>query len=109
MFAIPSAGNVQIFSIDKDFNTNQTNKNWFEKSPQISLLSGDKKTSTKYMIGSFPPNTQITIKTNDTFWNAYTSNGSGYITFVYDGYGEAIKAARGETSLRNYRVSGRGK
>jgi parallel beta-helix repeat protein len=96
MFAIPSADNVQIFSIDKDFNTNQTNKNWFEKSPQISLLSGDKMTSTKYMIGSFPPNTQITIKTNDTFWNAYTSNGSGYITFVYDGYGEAIKAAAGK-------------
>ncbi|MGB7677600.1 MAG: right-handed parallel beta-helix repeat-containing protein, partial [Nitrososphaeraceae archaeon] len=41
MFAIPSADKVQIFSIDKDFNTNQTNKNWFEKSPQISLLSGD--------------------------------------------------------------------
>jgi hypothetical protein len=53
-------------------------------------------TSTKYIIGSFPPNTQITIRTNDTFWNAYTSNGSGYITFVYDGYGEAIKAAAGK-------------
>jgi parallel beta-helix repeat protein len=96
MFAIPSADNVQIFSIDKEFNTNQTNKNWFEKSPQLSLLSGDEKTSTKYIIGSFPPNTQITIKTNDTFWNAYTSNGSGYITFVYDGYGEASKAAAGK-------------
>ena len=96
MFAIPSADNVQIFSIDKDFNTNQTNKNWFERSPHFSLLSGDKMTSTKYIIGSFPPNTQITIRTNDTFWNAYTSNGSGYITFVYDGYGEAIKAAAGK-------------
>ena len=96
MFAIPSADKVQIFSIDKDFNTNQTNKNWFEKSPQLSVLSEDKMTSTKYIIGSFPPNTQITIRTNDTFWNAYTSNGSGYITFVYDGYGEAIKATAGK-------------
>jgi parallel beta-helix repeat protein len=96
MFAIPSADNVQIFSIDKDFNTNHTNKNWFEKSPQLSLLSEDKMTSTKYIIGSFPPNTQITISTNGTFWNAYTSNGSGYVTFVYDGYGEAIKAAAGK-------------
>jgi parallel beta-helix repeat protein len=96
MFAIPSADNVQIFSIDKDFKTNQTNKNWFEKSPQLSLLSGEKMTSTKYIIGSFPPNTQITISTNGTFWNAYTSNGSGYVTFVYDGYGEAIKAAAGK-------------
>ena len=42
MFAIPSADNIQIFSIDKDFNTNQTNKNWFERSPQLSSLSGDK-------------------------------------------------------------------
>ncbi|HET6717522.1 MAG TPA: right-handed parallel beta-helix repeat-containing protein, partial [Nitrososphaeraceae archaeon] len=96
MFAIPSADKVQIFSIDKDFNTNQTNKNWFEKSPQLSVLSEDKMTSTKYIIGSFPPNTQITIRTNDTFWNAYTSNASGYVTFVYDGYGEAIKAAAGK-------------
>jgi parallel beta-helix repeat protein len=96
MFAIPSSDKIQIFSIDKEFNSNQTNKNWFERSPQFSLLSGDKITSTKYIIGSFPPNTQITIKTNDTFWNAYTSNGSGYITFVYDGYGEAIKAAAGK-------------
>jgi parallel beta-helix repeat protein len=96
MFVIPSADNVQIFSIDKDFNTNQTSKNWFERSPQFSLLSGDKMTSTKYIIGSFPPNTQITIRTNDTFWNAYTSNGSGYITFVYNGYDEAIEAAAGK-------------
>jgi parallel beta-helix repeat protein len=96
MFAIPSADNVQIFYIDKDFNTNQTNKNWFERSPQLSLLSREKMTSTKYIIGSFPPNTQITIRTNGTFWNAYTSNASGYVTFVYDGYGEAIKAAAGK-------------
>jgi hypothetical protein len=96
MFAIPSADKVQIFSIDKDFNTNQTNKNWFERSPQLSLLSREKMTSTKYIIGSFPPNTQITIRTNGTFWNAYTSNASGYVTFVYDGYGEAIKAAAGK-------------
>jgi parallel beta-helix repeat protein len=96
MFAIPSADYVQLFSIDKDFNINQTNKNWFERSPQLSSLSENMKTSTKYILGSFPPDTQITIRVNDSFWNAYTSNGSGYITFVYDGYGEGIKAAAGK-------------
>jgi hypothetical protein len=25
------------------------------------------------------------IKANGSFWNAYTSNSSGYINFVYDG------------------------
>jgi parallel beta-helix repeat protein len=96
MFTIPSVDNVQIFSIDEEFNTNQTNKNWSERSPQLSPLSENLKRSTKYIIGSFPPNTQITISTNNSFWNAYTSNGSGYITFVYDGYGDAIKAAAGK-------------
>jgi parallel beta-helix repeat protein len=94
MFAIPAADYIQIFSISKDFNTNQTNKNWFERSAPTS--SEDRKTSTKYIIGSFPPDTQITVRVNDSFWNAYTSNSSGYVTFVYDGYGEAIREAAGE-------------
>ena len=96
MFAIPSADYVQIFSIDKDFDTNQTNKNWFETSPHLPSSSENMKTSTKYILGFFPPNTQITIMSNNSFWNAYTSNGSGYITFVYDGYGEAIREAAGK-------------
>jgi parallel beta-helix repeat protein len=96
MFAIPSADYVQIFSIDKDFNINQTNKNWLERSPHLSSLSENMKASTKYIIGSFPPYTQVEIRANDSFWNAYTSNESGYISFVYDGYGEAIREALGE-------------
>ena len=96
LFAIPSASYVQIFSIDKDFNTNQTNKNWLERSPHLSSLSENTKASTKYIIGSFPPYTQIEIRANNSFWNAYTSNGSGYVAFVYDGYGAAIREALGE-------------
>jgi mannuronan 5-epimerase len=96
MFAIPSADYIQIFSIDKDFNTNQSNKNWLERSPQLSSLSENMKASTKYIIGSFSPYTQVEIRVNDSFWNAYTSNESGYIAFVYDGYGEAIREALGE-------------
>jgi parallel beta-helix repeat protein len=96
MFAIPSQEYVEIFSISKDFNTNQTGKNWFEMSPHLSSLSGDRRASTKYILGSFPPDTQISVRVNDSFWNAYTSNGSGYVTFVYDGYGEAIREAAGK-------------
>jgi parallel beta-helix repeat protein len=95
MFAIPATDYIQIFSISKDFNTNQTNKNWFERSAPPSSLSEAAKRSTKYTIGSFSPNTQITVSVNDSFWNAYTSNSSGYVTFVYDGYGEAIREAVG--------------
>ena len=39
---------------------------------------------TKYMIGGFEPNTQIAVNINGSFWNAYTSNSSGYISFIYD-------------------------
>jgi hypothetical protein len=96
MFAIPSEGYIQLFSIDKDFNKNQTNKSWLERSLHLSSLSEDTKASTKYVIGSFLPYTQVEIRVNNSFWNAYTSNESGYISFVYDGYGEAIREALGE-------------
>jgi parallel beta-helix repeat protein len=96
MFVIPSADYIQLFSTDKNFNNNQTNKNWLERSPHLSSLPENMKASTKYIIGSFPPYTQVEIRVNDSFWNAYTSNGSGYISFVYDGYGEAIREALGE-------------
>jgi hypothetical protein len=45
---------------------------------------------TKYIVGGFAPNTPIIIKVNGSFWNAYTSNSSGYISFVYDG-GKVVK------------------
>jgi parallel beta-helix repeat protein len=97
MYAIPSRDYVQIFSISKDFNTNQTSKNWFEtSSPHLSSLSGDRRANTKYILGSFLPDTQVSVRVNDSFWNAYTSNSSGYITFVYDGYGEVIREAAGK-------------
>jgi mannuronan 5-epimerase len=96
IFAIPSVDYIQIFSIDKNFDTNQTNKNWLERSPHLSSLPENMRASTRYIIGSFPPYTQVEIRVNDSFWNAYTSNGSGYISFVYDGYGEAIREALGE-------------
>ena len=93
MFAIPSQDYIQIFSISNDFSNNQTSKTWFERSPHLSSVSDDKMASTKYVLGSFPPDTQIAVRVNETFWNAYTSNSSGYVTFVYDGYGEAIREA----------------
>jgi parallel beta-helix repeat protein len=98
MYVTPSQDYIQIFSISKDFNSNQTIKNWFEKSPHLSSVSGDRRASTKYILGSFPPDTQVTVTVNESFWNAYTSNGSGYVTFVYDGYGEAIREAAGKLS-----------
>jgi parallel beta-helix repeat protein len=98
MFAVPSQSYIQIFSISKDFNSNQTSKNWFEKSPHLSSLLDGTRASTKYILGSFPPDTQVTVTVNESFWNAYTSNSSGYVTFVYDGYGEAIREAAGKLS-----------
>jgi parallel beta-helix repeat protein len=90
MFVIPSKENVEIFSISKDFDTNQKYKRWFEKSPVLfaSASEDKKKASTRYIVGSFAPDTQIIIRVNNSFWNAYTSNSSGYIDFVYDGYEE---------------------
>ena len=90
MFVIPSKENVEIFSISKDFDANQKYKRWFEKSPVLfaSASEDKKKASTRYIVGNFAPDTQIMIRVNNSFWNAYTSNSSGYIDFVYDGYEE---------------------
>jgi cytochrome c biogenesis protein CcdA len=80
MNVIPSSNHVNISAFNDDFNSNQTYKKWSEISlPALPV-------ATRYMIGGFAPNTQIAIKVNDSFWNAYTSNSSGYITFLYDGY-----------------------
>jgi hypothetical protein len=109
MFVIPSKENVEIFSISKDFDTNQTYKRWLEKSPLLlAPASDDKKASTRYIVGNFAPDTQIMIRVNNSFWNAYTSNSSGYIDFVYDGYEERSTSGGGEevagADLQSYKV-----
>jgi parallel beta-helix repeat protein len=109
MFIIPSKENVEIYSISKDFDVNQKYKKWLEKSPLLSAsASGDmQKTSTRYIVGNFAPDTQIMIRVNNSFWNAYTSNSSGYIDFVYDGYQERSTTGGGEEvepDLQSYRV-----
>ena len=96
MFVIPSKENVEIFFISKDFDTNQKYKKWLEKSPLLlAPASDDKKTSTRYIVGNFAPDTQIMIRVNNSFWNAYTSNSSGYIDFVYDGYAGGLTSGTG--------------
>jgi parallel beta-helix repeat protein len=114
MFIIPSKENVEIYSISKDFELNQKYKKWLEKSPLLSAsASGDmQKTSTRYIVGNFAPDTQIMIRVNNSFWNAYTSNSSGYIDFVYDGYPDGIASRTGTgiegevagEDLQSYRV-----
>ena len=78
MIVIPSSNHVNISSSTDDFNTNQKYKRWLEIVP-------DAQVRTKYIVGGFAPNTPIIIKVNGSFWNAYTSNSSGHISFVYDG------------------------
>ena len=97
MFIIPSKENVEIYSISKDFDVNQKYKKWLEKSPLLlASASGDmQKTSTRYIVGNFAPDTQIMIRVNNSFWNAYTSNSSGYIDFVYDGYPDGLASRTG--------------
>ncbi len=80
MSVIPSSNHVNITASTNDFKTNEKYKKWSEISPPGLPIT------TKYMIGGFEPNTQISINVNGSFWNAYTSNSSGYITFLYDRY-----------------------
>ena len=101
--------NLEIFPISKDFESNQKYKRWLEKSPLILAPASDdkNKTSTKYIIGNFAPDTQIMIRVNNSFWNAYTSNSSGYIDFVYDGYEQTSTSGGAEgvdADLQSYRV-----
>jgi parallel beta-helix repeat protein len=114
MFIIPSKENVEIYSISKDFDVNQKYKKWLEKSPLLSAsASGDmQKASTRYIVGNFAPDTQIMIRVNNSFWNAYTSNSSGYIDFIYDGYPDGLASRTGTgiegevagEDLQSYRV-----
>ena len=82
MNVIPSSNHVNISAFSDDFNSNETYKKWSEISrppptPSLPVV-------TKYIIGGFEPNTQIAVSVNGSFWNAYTSNSSGYITFLYN-------------------------
>ena len=101
--------NVEIYSISKDFDTDQNYKRWFEKSPlPFAPASEDrKKASTRYIVGKNESDTQIMIRVNSSFRNAYTSNSSGYIDFVYDGY-EERSTSGGEVEvnedLQSYKV-----
>jgi parallel beta-helix repeat protein len=109
VFVIPSTENLEIFPISKDFDANQKYKRWLERSPLILASASDDTniTSTRYIIGNFAPDTQIMIRVNNSFWNAYTSNSSGYIDFVYDGYKETSTSGGGEgvdADLQSYRV-----
>jgi parallel beta-helix repeat protein len=79
MNVIPSSNRVNISAFNDDFKSNETYKKWSEiSSPALPV------TTIKYTIGGFEPNKQIAINVNGSFWNAYTSNSSGYITFLYD-------------------------
>jgi parallel beta-helix repeat protein len=77
MAVTPSNNHVNISSISKDFKTNTNYKKWIETSESPEIES-------KYIIGDFDPNTQIGINVNGSFWNAFTSNATGHITFLYD-------------------------
>ncbi len=79
MNVIPSSNHVNISAFSDNFKSNETYKKWSEiSSPALPV------TTTRYTIGGFEPNKQIAITVNGSFWNAYTSNSSGYITFLYD-------------------------
>jgi len=79
MNVIPSSNNVNISAFNDNFKSNETYKKWSEiSSPALPV------TTTRYTIGGFEPNKQIVINVNGSFWNAYTSNSSGYITFLYN-------------------------
>jgi mannuronan 5-epimerase len=104
MFVIPSKDYVDILSTSKDFETNQKYKRWLEKSP-VLLSSDGNKPSTRYIVGNFAPDTQIMINVNNSFWNAYTSNSSGYIDFVYDGYARGPNSGiQTRADLQSFRI-----
>jgi hypothetical protein len=78
MNVIPFSNYINVSALNDDFNYNKTYKKWSTISPPSLPVR------TKYMIGGFEPNTQIAVNINGSFWNAYTSNSSGYISFIYD-------------------------
>jgi parallel beta-helix repeat protein len=82
MIVTPSSNHVNITSWSDDHNSDQKYKKWTQVSSH-----DDSRLTTGYVLGGFLPKTQIMIKVNGSFWNAYTSNSSGYINFAYDGGG----------------------
>lgn len=77
MAVIPSKNHLKVSSFSQDFDTNTNHKKWIE-------TSTDPEIESTYIIGGFKPNAQIAIEINGTFWNAYTSNDTGHIAFLYD-------------------------
>ena len=77
MSVVPSKDYVNISTVSKNFDSDSKPKKWTETSPYPHITS-------EYTIGGFPPNTQIGIKINGSFWGAHTSNGSGHISFTHD-------------------------
>ena len=77
MAVIPSKNYLNISSFSQDFEINTNYKKWIE-------TSTDPEIESRYIIGGFKPNAQIAIEVNGTFWNAYTSNDTGHIAFLYD-------------------------
>jgi hypothetical protein len=77
MAVIPSKNYLNVSSFSKDFEINANYKKWKE-------TSTDPEIESKYIVGGFKPNTQIAIEVNGTFWNAFTSNDTGHIAFLYD-------------------------
>src|ERR687896_793674 len=77
MAVIPSKNYLNVSSFSKDFEINTNYKRWIESST-------DPEIDSKYIVGGFNPNTQIAIEVNGTFWNAFTSNDTGHIAFLYD-------------------------
>jgi parallel beta-helix repeat protein len=77
MAVIPSKNHLNVSSFSQDFEINTNYKKWIE-------TSTDPEIESRYIIGGFKPNAQIAIEVNGTFWNAYTSNDTGHIAFLYD-------------------------
>ena len=77
MAVIPSKDYLNVSSFSKDFEINSNHKKWKE-------TSTDPEIESKYVVGGFKPNSQIAIEVNGTFWNAFTSNDTGHIAFLYD-------------------------
>jgi parallel beta-helix repeat protein len=77
MVVVPSKEYVNVSSVSKNFESHLQPKKWTETSSSPRITS-------KYIIGAFPSNTQIAVKINGSFWNAFTTNNSGHITFLHE-------------------------
>jgi len=79
MTIVPSSNSINV-TVTKWDTSSDFQKIWRESSLTHNV-------NTTHTLGDFPPNTFIQITKNGASWNTYTSNTTGYITFVYtDGY-----------------------